>query len=186
MCACNSKGRSVDTSRSRSRNTAWGALAASASSTHSPYRPTLPLGATRDLARTGRCERRPLKAGLPHYRPDGRTMELRHLRYFVAVARNSISAAPPSACTSHSLQVSEQVRKLEDELGRSRLLDRSQRSVSLTDAGAAFLTEARHVAAGCRGGTVGRPERVPGALHRLRIGICPPHCRSACRERYSG
>src|SRR5262249_7264128 len=40
--------------------------------------------------------------------------------------------------------VSEQVRKLEEELG-VRLLNRTKRKVSLTDAGAALLTEARRV-----------------------------------------
>ncbi|MFZ0975039.1 MAG: LysR family transcriptional regulator [Solirubrobacteraceae bacterium] len=71
-------------------------------------------------------------------------MELRHLGYFVAVADELHFRR--AAEWRHVAQpaVSEQVRKLEDELG-VRLLDRSERSVSLTDAGAALLTEARRV-----------------------------------------
>ena len=65
-------------------------------------------------------------------------MELRHLRYFVAVAeRLSFSRA---AVQLHLAQpsLSTQIRDLENELG-SRLLDRDRNRVALTDAGAVFL-----------------------------------------------
>lgn len=71
-------------------------------------------------------------------------MELRHLRYFVAVAdTENVSRA---ALTLHVSQpaLSRQIRDLEVELGFS-LLDRGARSVRLTDAGRTFVEGARAV-----------------------------------------
>jgi len=71
-------------------------------------------------------------------------MELRHLRYFVAVAEaENITRA---AAKLHVAQpaVSRQIRDLEDELGVA-LLERTAKSVHLTDAGRVFLEEARAV-----------------------------------------
>ncbi len=71
-------------------------------------------------------------------------MELRHLRYFVAVAEEeNVSRAALKLHVSQPA-VSRQVRDLEDELGIS-LLERSAKAVRLTDAGRAFLTGARAV-----------------------------------------
>jgi DNA-binding transcriptional LysR family regulator len=69
-------------------------------------------------------------------------MELRHLRYFVAVAEmENISRA---ALTLHVSQpaLSKQIRDLEDEIGFP-LFERTAKSVRLTDAGRAFLDDAR-------------------------------------------
>ena len=71
-------------------------------------------------------------------------MELRHLRYFVAVAEaENFSRA---ALKLHVSQppLSRQIRDLEDELG-FLLLKRTAKSVSLTEAGRTFLNEARAV-----------------------------------------
>src|SRR2546425_9543722 len=71
-------------------------------------------------------------------------MELRHLRYFVAVAEaENISRAALKLHVSQPA-LSRQVRDLEDELG-FLLLERGAKSVRLTEAGRAFLTEARAV-----------------------------------------
>jgi DNA-binding transcriptional LysR family regulator len=69
-------------------------------------------------------------------------MELRHLRYFQAVAElGSMTAAARRLYVSQSA-ISEQVRDLEQELG-CKLLDRSGRSLQLTPQGQVFLEEAR-------------------------------------------
>ena len=71
-------------------------------------------------------------------------MELRHLRYFVAVAEmENVSRAALKLHVSQPA-LSRQIRDLEDELGFS-LLERTARSVRLTDAGFLFLREARAV-----------------------------------------
>ena len=72
----------------------------------------------------------------------GSAVELRHLRYFVAVAETeNVSRAALKLHVSQPA-LSRQIRDLEDEIGFS-LLERTAKSVRLTDAGRAFLDNAR-------------------------------------------
>src|SRR5215468_10409945 len=72
-------------------------------------------------------------------------MELRHLRYFVAVAEmENVSRAATQKLHVAQPSLSRQIRDLEDEVGVP-LFERTARSVRLTDAGRAFLDEARAI-----------------------------------------
>jgi DNA-binding transcriptional LysR family regulator len=73
-------------------------------------------------------------------------MELRHLRYFVAVAEalNFTKAAKKLNTSQPSL--TRQIRDLEDELG-VRLLHRTKQKVGLTDEGRSFLADAKRLLA---------------------------------------
>src|SRR5215471_10935483 len=72
-------------------------------------------------------------------------VELRHLRYFVAVAEmENVSRAATQKLHVAQPSLSRQIRDLEDEVG-VQLLERTAKSVRLTDAGRAFLEEARAI-----------------------------------------
>jgi LysR family hca operon transcriptional activator len=75
----------------------------------------------------------------------GVRVELRHLRYFVAVAEaGSLTVAAEQTLHTSQPSLSRQIRDLEDEIG-TRLLTRHARGVELTPAGRAFLEHARSV-----------------------------------------
>jgi len=72
-------------------------------------------------------------------------MELRHLRYFVAVAdAGSLTVAAQRVLHTSQPSLSRQIRDLEDEVG-AQLLTRRARGIELTPAGRAFLDHARVV-----------------------------------------
>src|ERR1700681_3498631 len=75
----------------------------------------------------------------------GVEMELRHLRYFVAVAEaGSLTVAAARKLHTSQPSLSRQIRDLEEEVG-AQLLRRSARGIELTPAGRAFLDHARSV-----------------------------------------
>jgi LysR family transcriptional regulator, hydrogen peroxide-inducible genes activator len=103
-------------------------------------------------------------AGLSGAR-DSPGMELRHLRYFVAVAAaERLYVAQPA--------VSEQIRKLEAELG-VRLFDRTHRSVFLTEPGKALLAEARRVLQLAEAAQHAARSASERTRARLRVGYVP-------------
>ena len=73
-------------------------------------------------------------------------MELRHLRYFVAVAQEENVSRAASQLHVSQPGVSRQIHDLEDELG-FLLFERTGKSVRLTEAGRIFLDEARDILA---------------------------------------
>ena len=115
-------------------------------------------------------------------------MELRHLRYFVAVVEEgSLTTAAEKRLHTSQPSLSRQIRDLEDEVGAD-LLSRSVHGVELTAAGKAFLDHARlalaqvdaAVEAAHRAAQPGKQTfaigfqtdhemtRLPGAMHVLR------------------
>jgi len=94
----------------------------------------------------------------------GYCVELRHLRYFVAVAeRGSVLAAAQQQLNTSQPSLSRQIRDLEAEVG-VKLLERQARGVSLTEAGKVFLEHARLTLAQAEAAMegarrAGRPER---------------------------
>ncbi len=99
-------------------------------------------------------------------------MELRHLRYFVAVAETeNVSRAALKLPVSQPA-LSRQVRDLEDEIG-FLLLERSAKSVRLTDAGRIFLTEARAVLARTEDAVQAARAVATGLRGELHVGYAP-------------
>lgn len=97
-------------------------------------------------------------------------MELRKLEYFLALV--DTGSFTRAAARSHVVQstLSASVQSLETDLG-ARLVDRSTRSVTLTDAGRALVPEARRVLAAVRAARDAISEVAGGTRGRLRIGI---------------
>jgi DNA-binding transcriptional LysR family regulator len=99
-------------------------------------------------------------------------MELRHLRYFIGVAEEeNVSRAALKLHVSQPA-LSRQVRDLENELG-FLLLQRSAKSVRLTEAGRAFLIEARAVLQRAEDAVKTARAIATGARGELHVGYAP-------------
>jgi DNA-binding transcriptional LysR family regulator len=96
-------------------------------------------------------------------------MELRHFRYFVAVAEELHFSRAAERLHVAQPAVSEQVRKLEEELGVT-LLNRTKGKVSLTEPGAALLAEARRVLQQVDVARLATHEARDRTAARLRVG----------------
>jgi DNA-binding transcriptional LysR family regulator len=99
-------------------------------------------------------------------------MELRHLRYFVAVAEEeNVSRAAQKLHVSQP-GVSRQIRDLEAEIG-FQLFERSAQAVRLTAAGKVFLREAREVLALAAAGVKKAREVADGGGGEIHVGYAP-------------
>src|SRR5712692_392002 len=99
-------------------------------------------------------------------------MELRHLRYFVAVAEELHFGRAAARVRIAQPPLSQQIRQLEQELGLV-LFNRNKRRVELTAAGRAFLEEVRRIFAQTARAvrTAQRADR--GEIGQLAIGFVP-------------
>lgn len=88
-------------------------------------------------------------------------IELRHLRYFVAVAEELHFGRAAARLNISQPPLSQQILLLEEQIG-ARLLARTNRSVSLTAAGAQFLADARQI--------LGQVETAASRAARLHLG----------------
>jgi DNA-binding transcriptional LysR family regulator len=99
-------------------------------------------------------------------------MELRHLRYFIEVAEaENVSRAALKLHVSQPA-LSRQIRDLEDELG-FELLERTAKSVRLTEAGRTFLEESKAVIARAAEATARAKEIANRSKSELRLGYAP-------------
>jgi DNA-binding transcriptional LysR family regulator len=97
-------------------------------------------------------------------------MELRHLRYFIAIAEErSITRAAERLWIAQP-GLSTQLRRLEAELG-IKLFDRNTRGVELTPAGEVFLERARAVVAAVEDARATGVNLVSGLAGTVRLGL---------------
>lgn len=97
-------------------------------------------------------------------------IELRHLRYFIAVAEECHFGRAAARLNISQPPLSQQIQILEQQIG-ARLLARTNRSVSLTAAGKQFLADARQILIQVEAAAT-RAERLHlGEIGELRLGF---------------
>jgi DNA-binding transcriptional LysR family regulator len=102
-------------------------------------------------------------------------MDLRRLRYFVAVAEEGHVTRASERLGMAQAPLSQQIKTLERELG-AQLFRRRPRGVELTDAGAALLVEARAILARIVDAEAVVRRAARGEEGRVRIGFTNSAC----------
>ncbi|WP_282938476.1 LysR family transcriptional regulator [Paenibacillus sp. RC67] len=119
-------------------------------------------------------------------------MDMRHLQYFLEVARwNSFTKAAQALYITQPT-ISKMIKNLEEELGVI-LFDRIGKRIELTDAGAVLLTQAQHMVKSFDEMTSHLDELMKVKRGRIRIGLPPmvganffPKVIGRFREQYPG
>lgn len=104
-------------------------------------------------------------------------MNINQLRYFVAVAEQRSFTKAANQYYLSQTAVTQQVRALEETLG-VQLLDRNSRPVSLTPAGAVFLTEAKAILERMNSAVSRARDASTGLVGSIRIGYTKGYERS--------
>ena len=117
-------------------------------------------------------------------------MELRHLRYFVAVAREGHITRAAARLHMQQPPLSQQIQALEREVGAALLL-RHPRGVSLTDAGRSFLVDAEAILVQVETARTRAQRTARGEVGRIAVGFTTsapfhPLVARAIREFRSG
>jgi DNA-binding transcriptional LysR family regulator len=120
-------------------------------------------------------------------------MDLRHLRYFVAVAEELHFTRAAARLGIQQPPLSHQIRQLEDELG-TKLLRRLTRGIELTESGSLLLEEARRILNQVERTKADIQSLARGTTGHIRVGFaCATyfqplvlHIIRTFRERYPG
>jgi len=119
-------------------------------------------------------------------------MEIHQLRYFVSLARMGNFSRAAEQCYVSQPSLSQQIRKLEDELGE-RLFDRGQRRAKLTAHGEAFLRRAVRILEEVEAAKREATEAWDLLRGTVTIGVLPtiapymlPHAMARFSEKFPG
>lgn len=118
-------------------------------------------------------------------------MQLRHLRYFIAVAEEGHITRAAERLGMQQPPLSQQIKAIEKEMD-VQLFRRKPRGVDLTDAGRAFLGDARAILARLNGAFETTRRIARGEQGRISLGVSPttpfhpfvPRVIRAFREAY--
>jgi|WetSurMetagenome_2_1015567.scaffolds.fasta_scaffold201949_2 LysR family transcriptional regulator, hca operon transcriptional activator len=116
-------------------------------------------------------------------------MDLRYLRFFIAVAEERSFTRAAERLHTVQPSLSQQIKRLEDEVG-TPLFDRDKHHVRLTEAGRVFLVRARDILARFDVALQEARQAAKGGMAHLAIGFVPgaegkvfPHILPALKER---